>query len=575
MTDKDFSFKNLTKEEFVELVFSLDLDVINKAFKEFDSGFKGKSPITHFWNGFRKGAPLPKTKVTIDLGELYDNDFLPLELFLLDLVVDKEAGIDLAKEEAETILANVKDLKVSMLLHKLFKVEKSFNMSEMNDNLTKLATKKDEEIEKIKEDYAKDKEKLVEEYESSIQDLNDKINNLTVEVNAINTKYTSLSNDYDILKKEKNKLEEKIKTEEEESVLKAESNYDTLNVLKDFNRFLSEEGLSFKKEDVYNFHFSLITRKITILSGRPGIGKSKLALEYAKFFKLREEDKTMLFLPISPSYTEPSDILGFFNPRTNMYMPSETNLVDFLIHAESHEDQIHLLIFDEMNLAQIEYYFAPFISNLERGEKTITLYADDIDCLNKDKYKSKIKIKDNLLICGTINTDETTQALSERLTDRVILVKLEEIDFLKHHNNLLIYKGIKTHFNYDINKFIPALPKTSLSDVLTNKELTMLDNLNKLFKEGQVNFNVSYRNLANIELLIYFMKGSIKHDEAFDIALKETMFTKINGPSLILGDIISKTITLLENNKDISSFINSLDLLNNKQKELDKYGYIR
>ena len=124
-----------------------------------------------------------------------------------------------------------------------------------------------------------------------------------------------------------------------------------------------------------------------------GTGKTKLPLKFAEFFNMSEENNELLFVPVSPSFTEPSDVLGYLNPNTGIYTPSDTRLVEFLNHASNNINKMHMVIFDEMNLSQIEYWFAPFMSILEKGneEKNIYLYSENQRCLNSEKYPEKIK----------------------------------------------------------------------------------------------------------------------------------------------------------------------------------------
>ena len=85
----------------------------------------------------------------------------------------------------------------------------------------------------------------------------------------------------------------------------------------------------------------------------------------------QEVNHTLLFMPVSPSFIEPDDVLGYLNPNNGLYIPADTGLVDFLINAQNNSDKMYMVIFDEMNLSQIEYWFSPFISVLEK----------DADCL--------------------------------------------------------------------------------------------------------------------------------------------------------------------------------------------------
>ena len=185
-------------------------------------------------------------------------------------------------------------------------------------------------------------------------------------------------------------------------------------------------GLQYKRDDLINFHTSIKTNPLTVLVGMSGTGKSRLALNYAKMLGLSEDNNNLLFLPISPSYTEPSDVLGYLNSMNGLYVPSETGLVQFLRHASENPDQMHMVIFDEMNLSQVEYWFSPFISILEKdkGERVLTLYDEDAHCINEKVYPPHLKIGENVIFVGTVNLDDTTKKFSDRMLDRTFVINL-------------------------------------------------------------------------------------------------------------------------------------------------------
>ncbi len=584
MEDKNLSFdlEKITKDEFITIVYDLEIAFINDILTKFQEDNKWKTPISSYWDGFRKGSKLPKTKVNKCLGTIYDEHITPLSNLFLHAVlmkynVNNEKVNEEGKIKVEEAIDNITNLEVNRLFNKLVGMEKTFSFEEVQNKIDIINKEKEEEITKLIEKHAKEIEDIKQDYSTKQQDLEDKITDLKQEINEINFKYTDSIKDKEILRKENDKLKEELEELGKVEVFDdSDSNYDTLNVLSDFNKYLQEKGLSYSKIDVYRFHFSLITRKITVLAGAPGIGKSKLALEYANFFNLSVDKGNLLFLPISPSYTEPSDILGFLSPKDNTYVSTEANLARFLVHAQNNPNEIHMLVFDEMNLAQIEYYFAPFLSNLETDDKTISLYASDIDAKNKDIYPNKVKLLDNLLIVGTINKDETTNELSQRLLDRIYLINLEEQNFVIHHNNQKVYRGVVSKYSYDINKFIPRLAtKEKIIEAMPSKLFVLLDDLNIILKQDLMPFYISYRNLYNMGLLLYFIDDNLDIKEAIDIIFLESIVSKVCGSSLILNDIIDKIITKISDYKGLSDFNMSINRLNIKKRELEKYGYTR
>ena len=63
-----------------------------------------------------------------------------------------------------------------------------------------------------------------------------------------------------------------------------------------------------------------------------------------------------------------------------IYRPADTDLVNFLLKAQDDPENLYIVCFDEMNLARAEYYFAQFISVLEKKENpALQLYNPSLE----------------------------------------------------------------------------------------------------------------------------------------------------------------------------------------------------
>jgi hypothetical protein len=266
---------------------------------------------------------------------------------------------------------------------------------------------------------------------------------------------------------------------------------------------VTHKQLCYDKGDLVNFHTSVKTNFLTIIAGMSGTGKTQLALSYAKSLGLTEDNRTLLILPVSPAYTEPGDVLGYLNVMSGLYVPAETGLVDFLINARNKPETMHMVVFDEMNLSQIEHWFAPFISLLEKKEdRKLTLYSErGAVCHNNEKYPPDIEIKDNVLFVGTVNMDETTKDFSDRLLDRANIVTLkkmplrklkEEQDYLKQKTN--IDENLPQDFFNTTVEYRSWVDNTKKSlSAYKIEELEFLDRLHDLINEYDGQKGVSFR----------------------------------------------------------------------------------
>jgi hypothetical protein len=104
-----------------------------------------------------------------------------------------------------------------------------------------------------------------------------------------------------------------------------------------------------------------------------------------------------------------------------------TNGKPALDGAGSCQDRVLLVLLDEMNIAKVEYYFSEFLSRLEGrppaqeiNESKLSASRIEIEIPGTQKTRGGISIYPghNVLFVGTMNQDESTQALSDKVLDR-------------------------------------------------------------------------------------------------------------------------------------------------------------
>src|SRR5271157_4198844 len=94
-------------------------------------------------------------------------------------------------------------------------------------------------------------------------------------------------------------------------------------------------------------------------------------------------------------------------------------------NGKDRTDHMSLVLLDEMNLARVEYYFSEFLSRLEVRPR----YENGLDDSRRRDALIPIDIRGlqetislfpshNVLFAGTMNDDESTQALSDKVLDR-------------------------------------------------------------------------------------------------------------------------------------------------------------
>lgn len=169
------------------------------------------------------------------------------------------------------------------------------------------------------------------------------------------------------------------------------------------------------------FFGGLACSKLIILQGISGTGKTSLAYAWGKFVK-----HNSCIASVQPSWRDKTELLGYFNEFTKKF--NESNVLEEL-YISRFDDDVHTVILDEMNIARVEYYFAEMLSILEvpnRNEWIIelvtTTWPDDPQLVEN----GKLRLPGNLWYIGTINNDDSTFMVTDKVYDRAMPIDINE-----------------------------------------------------------------------------------------------------------------------------------------------------
>jgi hypothetical protein len=189
--------------------------------------------------------------------------------------------------------------------------------------------------------------------------------------------------------------------------------------LEQISRGCESLGMHFPRRLLYAFHTSLKCAEsspLTVLAGVSGTGKSALPRLYSRLGGV-----AFLHLPVQPNWDSPQSLFGYYNPLDSRF--HATPLLRALVQAQQDRkanphglaDHMLIVLLDEMNLAHVELYFSDLLSRLEaRRDEQVSQPID----LGADVESFELALGDNLLWVGTMNEDETTKTLSDKVVDR-------------------------------------------------------------------------------------------------------------------------------------------------------------
>jgi uncharacterized coiled-coil DUF342 family protein len=208
---------------------------------------------------------------------------------------------------------------------------------------------------------------------------------------------------------------------------------------------LDARALVFHPRTIHAFHTSLKIAEISpmvVLAGISGTGKSLLPRVYSEVMGMH-----FLNVAVQPRWDSPQDLLGFYNYMEHRYKATDLaralRQMDGYNYPASDEEAAQVqkgmlvVLLDEMNLARVEYYFSDLLSKLEMRSKGILTDKHKRDMASLNVELGSVEEGDAAsikpLFVGTMNEDETTQSLSDKVLDRANLIRFGKPDLGNTH----------------------------------------------------------------------------------------------------------------------------------------------
>ena len=256
------------------------------------------------------------------------------------------------------------------------------------------------------------------------------------------------------------------------------------------------------------YHVALQTKPLVILPGISGTGKTRLTRLYADAVygdssagAAGLENDHYLLVAVQPDWHNAHDLLGYYNALTSKFHP--TPFMRFLLQAAADPATPYFVCLDEMNLARPEYYLAPILSALETEDHLLDLGvpAATVETVAGEILANPFRLPLNIRITGTVNVDESTHTLSDKLLDRANVIELTDVDLAAFRQS---YREPVDEAAWQIISQIHAI----------------------MTRAGQA---FGYRTLAEMLRYIERARGVLPPAQALDQQIKQKILPKLRG----------------------------------------------
>ncbi len=269
-------------------------------------------------------------------------------------------------------------------------------------------------------------------------------------------------------------------------------------------RRIAASGFAYPEAVVRSYHVALQTKPLVILPGISGTGKTRLTRLYADAVHnvaSNGDNPYYLLVAVQPDWHNAKDLLGYYNALTGTFHP--TAFLRFLHRAAGDPEQQYYVGLDEMNLARPEYYLAPLLSALETTEHLIDLNTPgpSVQTVDGETLTNPFRLPLNVAITGTVNVDESTFGLSDKLLDRANVIELTEVDLDAFRRT---YQG----------------PVDPLAWAMIAEIHALLTGVSQPF---------GYRTITEMLRYVANARTILRPEQALDLQIKQKILPKVRG----------------------------------------------
>lgn len=316
--------------------------------------------------------------------------------------------------------------------------------------------------------------------------------------------------------------EEEEKVEEVNPNTRPPLDYEQFKLLAyEFQSYLCHEKYYFKINTLRSFIAGLAAARLILLQGLSGTGKSTLPRVFLEYI-----GGDAYFFPVQATWRDRSDITGYYSDFTGQF--KETELLKHLYEASYIPETCNLMVLDEMNISRVEYYFADFLSIFEYPSEDWVvplLQVKPGTVLPKYIENGMVRIPVNTWFVGTVNIDDSTFTITDKVYDRAIAIDFSELNLPFESSYRFDPHPIKITELQAMFKECKEKQENNLTPAERKKFLDLTQFISDTF---DIQFGNRIMNQIDNFLPVFVGLGGTKN-EALDVMIARKVLRKLEG----------------------------------------------
>lgn len=141
---------------------------------------------------------------------------------------------------------------------------------------------------------------------------------------------------------------------------------------------------------------------------------------------------TICWVPVSPTFLDPADLLGRADPSSGRFVPHPSGLLDLLLRART-DDRLHLVVLDGVNRAPVDSYLIPLLACRAgtqggRDRSYPLLGVSGFDSTLSVPEDGRITWPPNVLLAGTLSLGSSGLPLARETWHHATLLLCDAVE---------------------------------------------------------------------------------------------------------------------------------------------------
>lgn len=294
---------------------------------------------------------------------------------------------------------------------------------------------------------------------------------------------------------------------------------------------------------VENYCLSLQTKPFAFLLGNSDTDMTLLPRLVAESVGAREDNGRYLQLAVRPDWMDSSDLFGWLNLE-GTFIPGV--IMDFLKKAYEDPQNPYFLCLDKLILSRAEYYLRDIFNAMDtKGQEEPLPYVPaiyfgrDEDALAK---YGQIPMLHNLYMVATVNLDETSLPLNQKLLDRANTLRVEKISVTGDG------KGTAEPVKIPENFLQTQYYTLEQSPYELDSYFRSFEEINAILMEATSYVGFKIRNDGILYLLHNRKTGVLPDKDAMDHVICQKVLPRVQGGKKLILPVLEKLHAYLQKN---------------------------